>query len=167
MSCPAETNNMISSASITTVLRIPHIEAYRHPTGDLVAHVGNIILWSNVESAIGIIAGSIPSLRRLVLNRVNKLSAEEQKARQLELALETFKSLRLPARFSRNLSFLTLNTERCISVATVHPHGESDWKRLRDDPDQEENIGIAKSANLSVLESFSPVAPSFKSQAKH
>lgn len=37
--------------------------------------MGNIVLWSNVESAIGLIAGSLPSLRRLILAHAKKASS--------------------------------------------------------------------------------------------
>ncbi|KAF5986608.1 integral membrane protein PTH11 [Fusarium coicis] len=52
-------------ASICTIVRIPYLTAFSQPDNYLY-NVGNIVLWSTLESGIGIIAGSLPSLRKLV-----------------------------------------------------------------------------------------------------
>ncbi|KAF5595178.1 integral membrane protein PTH11 [Fusarium subglutinans] len=52
-------------ASLCTIVRIPYLSAFSHPDNYLY-NVGNIVLWSTLESGIGIIAGSLPSLRKLV-----------------------------------------------------------------------------------------------------
>ncbi|KAF5020649.1 hypothetical protein F66182_7326 [Fusarium sp. NRRL 66182] len=57
-------------ASIATIVRLPYIKFYADPI-DFQYHVGHITLWSIFESGIGIIAGSLPSLRRLVKSWVN------------------------------------------------------------------------------------------------
>ncbi|KAI8682384.1 hypothetical protein NCS56_00361000 [Fusarium sp. Ph1] len=57
-------------ASIATIVRLPYIKFYADPT-DYPYNVGNIALWSVFESGTGIIAGSLPSLRRLLKNWVN------------------------------------------------------------------------------------------------
>lgn len=40
---------------------------------------------------------------------------------------------------SRNRPFKP-NNEGGVSVATVHAHGDGDWKRLRDDSDKDESL---------------------------
>ncbi|CAG9998286.1 unnamed protein product, partial [Clonostachys byssicola] len=57
-------------ASIATIVRLPYIKFYAE-TIDYPYNVGNITLWSVFESGTGIIAGSLPSLRRLLKNWVN------------------------------------------------------------------------------------------------
>ncbi|TDZ74943.1 hypothetical protein CTRI78_v000389 [Colletotrichum trifolii] len=50
------------------MIRTPYIDHFSRPTDDLAFHIANIPLWSNVETAIGLVAGSLPALRQL-LNR--------------------------------------------------------------------------------------------------
>ncbi|WYZ34043.1 hypothetical protein EsH8_I_000319 [Colletotrichum jinshuiense] len=54
-----------SFASISTMIRTPYIDHYNRPYDDLAYHIGNIPLWSNVETAVGLVAGSLPALRQL------------------------------------------------------------------------------------------------------
>ncbi|RYP27266.1 hypothetical protein DL768_011252 [Monosporascus sp. mg162] len=51
-------------ASVACVARIPYLSYYTK-TENVLYGVGYVILWSAVESAVGIIAGSLPSLRKL------------------------------------------------------------------------------------------------------
>ncbi|RYP18747.1 hypothetical protein DL765_003769 [Monosporascus sp. GIB2] len=51
-------------ASVACVVRIPYFSYYTK-TENVLYGVGYVILWSAVESAVGIIAGSLPSLRKL------------------------------------------------------------------------------------------------------
>ncbi|RMJ15635.1 hypothetical protein CDV36_004671 [Fusarium kuroshium] len=53
------------TASIATIIRMPYSSAYSN-TKNLLYNVGNIILWTVVECGLGIIAGSMPMLRKLV-----------------------------------------------------------------------------------------------------
>ncbi|ETS77734.1 hypothetical protein PFICI_09796 [Pestalotiopsis fici W106-1] len=150
-----------SLASITTVIRIPYIKCYYNPSDNLAAHVANIVLWSNVESAVGIIAGSTPSLRRFIWNKVKQSSGKKQPP----LALVTLRTLPLPRRIPRSLAVITPITERCLSVATSHALGDSDWRRLKDESDHEESDGGIKAEYPFVVESpHSPSSPSLKSE---
>ncbi|KAH8671571.1 hypothetical protein BX600DRAFT_459305 [Xylariales sp. PMI_506] len=54
-----------SLASIMTICRAPFIQHYADPTDNLMYYVGFIMLFSNVETAIGCIATSVPTLRLL------------------------------------------------------------------------------------------------------
>ncbi|KAJ4296486.1 hypothetical protein N0V90_006531 [Kalmusia sp. IMI 367209] len=51
-------------ASVAAVVRMPYFRYYSHTT-DVLYYSANITIWSNVESGMGIIAASIPPLRRL------------------------------------------------------------------------------------------------------
>ncbi|KAF4975999.1 hypothetical protein FZEAL_7285 [Fusarium zealandicum] len=51
-------------SSIASIIRIPYSNAYMTPD-NFVYHVGNIILWTVVECGVGVVAGSLPSLRAL------------------------------------------------------------------------------------------------------
>ncbi|KAF4463672.1 integral membrane PTH11 [Fusarium albosuccineum] len=57
-------------ASIATMVRLPYIK-YFAAGEDYLYYVGIITLWSVFESGTGIIAGSLPSLRRLLKNWIN------------------------------------------------------------------------------------------------
>ncbi|KAF6513810.1 hypothetical protein HZS61_007135 [Fusarium oxysporum f. sp. conglutinans] len=51
-------------ASVATIIRLPYSPAYSQPSDQLYG-IGNIILWTVVECSLGIIAGSMPMLRKL------------------------------------------------------------------------------------------------------
>lgn len=128
------------------MIRTPYIEYYRTPTNNLVAHVANIVLWSNIESAIGLVAGSIPSLRRLIMGRVHKSSAQSSGELHQPVSLVTFGGT--PAggkphqRKSRRERTFKTNTDHGVSIATVHARGgdSNNWRRLHDDSDKSESI---------------------------
>ncbi|KAI0485080.1 hypothetical protein GGR56DRAFT_669574 [Xylariaceae sp. FL0804] len=51
-------------ASISTIIRLPYLRFYSEPDNYLF-HIGYVVLWSIIECGIGLIAGSLPMLRRL------------------------------------------------------------------------------------------------------
>ncbi|RGP81031.1 hypothetical protein FLONG3_820 [Fusarium longipes] len=59
---------LASLASLCTIIRLPYVKYYTI-IPDYLYNVTNIVIWSIVESGIGIIAGSLPSLRKLVSSR--------------------------------------------------------------------------------------------------
>jgi hypothetical protein len=108
--------------------------------GSTLDHVGNIVLWSNVESAIGLVAGSMPSLRRLILSRVQRQPTDHSGLNQKPHDLVTFGSTPMNnGRKSRNRTFRN-PTDGGVSTATVHAHGDGDWRRLKDESGGEESI---------------------------
>ncbi|KAK6822027.1 hypothetical protein PG987_014852 [Apiospora arundinis] len=67
-------------ASLSTIVRLPYLGAYTAPK-DHYYKIANIIIWSEIECGIGIIAGSLPSLRGLIqayLTRPSTGSSVEQ-----------------------------------------------------------------------------------------
>ncbi|CCF34390.1 hypothetical protein CH063_01132 [Colletotrichum higginsianum] len=64
-----------SLASISTMVRTPYIDHYNRPLDDLVFHIANIPLWSNIETAVGLVAGSLPALRQLFMRDSTKAAS--------------------------------------------------------------------------------------------
>ncbi|KAF4950245.1 hypothetical protein FSARC_13262 [Fusarium sarcochroum] len=61
-------------ASIATIVRMPYSSVYSEPE-NLLYGVGHIILWTVVECSLGIIAGSMPILRKLIAGLSNDESS--------------------------------------------------------------------------------------------
>ncbi|KAH7033715.1 uncharacterized protein B0I36DRAFT_362353 [Microdochium trichocladiopsis] len=126
-----------SFASVSTMIRTPYIEYYRTPLDNLPYHIGNIVLWSNIETAIGLIAGSLPSLR-LLINRARKgtqsndISGSNRRPGD-NSDLVTFGSTPVAKGASRvrGRSYKS-PTETGVSTTTIFAQGEGDWRRLRD-----------------------------------
>ncbi|KAF5610146.1 integral membrane protein PTH11 [Fusarium subglutinans] len=53
-------------ASVATIIRMPYVLFYFHPNPDYLYRHSHVALWSTVEAGIGIIAGSLPALRKFV-----------------------------------------------------------------------------------------------------
>ncbi|KAK7962882.1 uncharacterized protein PG986_003707 [Apiospora aurea] len=137
-----------SFASISTMIRTPYIAFYRTPLDNLPYHVGNIVLWSNVESAIGLVAGSLPSLRRLILAKVKKSSSQEAASNGHNNGASTPVGLKSAFRNPADLG----NT-----VTTVHAQGDGDWRRLRDSSSDKESLhGIRADYTYEVELTQSP-----------
>ncbi|KAK8043383.1 hypothetical protein PG993_005813 [Apiospora rasikravindrae] len=153
-----------SFASISTMVRTPYIEYYRTPLDNLPYHVGNIVLWSNVESAIGLVAGSLPSLRRLILAKVKKSSAGESASNgyhhnsaNTPVGLVTFGGTPLTGAGGRKKSTFRNPTDLGHTVATVHAQGDGDWRRLRDSSSDKESLhGIRADYTYEVELTQSP-----------
>ncbi|KAF5009349.1 hypothetical protein FDECE_4447 [Fusarium decemcellulare] len=60
-----------SSASVATIVRMPYIAFYFNPAEDYLYRVCNVALWCVFETGIGVVAGSLPPLRKLVKRWVN------------------------------------------------------------------------------------------------
>lgn len=85
-------------------------------------------------------AGSLPSLRRLVLSHVKKTSTNTSGMNTVPLGLVTFGgSTPTGGRRSRNRNFRN-PTDGGVSVATVHARGDGDWRRLGDDSDRDGSL---------------------------
>ncbi|KAK7413909.1 hypothetical protein QQX98_007176 [Neonectria punicea] len=53
-------------ASIATIIRMPYIKFYFNPEKDYLYRVCNVALWCVFETGIGIVAGCLPPLRKLL-----------------------------------------------------------------------------------------------------
>ncbi|KAK8115559.1 hypothetical protein PG984_012061 [Apiospora sp. TS-2023a] len=56
--------SIASIASFATIARAPFLSHYDDPTNDLMYYCGYMVLFSNVETGIGLFASSLPSIRR-------------------------------------------------------------------------------------------------------
>ncbi|OBS26252.1 hypothetical protein FPOA_00192 [Fusarium poae] len=63
-------------ASICTIIRLPYLKGFSQPHNYLY-NMGHIILWSTIESGIGIVAGSLPALRKLASSRFHFSSSTD------------------------------------------------------------------------------------------
>ncbi|KAK7931056.1 hypothetical protein PG985_001768 [Apiospora marii] len=59
--------SIASIASVATIARAPFLSHYDDPTNDLMYYCGYMVLFSNVETGIGLFASSLPSMRRAYL----------------------------------------------------------------------------------------------------
>lgn len=170
------------------MIRTPYIEYYRTPTDNLPCkcliqavsviksimrilliciapfsdHVGNIVLWSNIESAIGLVAGSLPSLRRLYMTKIKKSSSQEgassgyNNGANTPVGLVTFGGTPGGGNGRKKSTFRN-PTDLGHTVATVHAQGDGDWRRLRDSSSDKESMhGIRADYTYEVELTQSP-----------
>ncbi|KAE9990904.1 hypothetical protein EG327_000785 [Venturia inaequalis] len=114
-----------SIASITTIFRAPYIERYWKPLDNLTYWTGYIVLYSNVESAIGLIASSLPTLRKLFLRSTGSTKSTPRSVSELV-------TIGSEPRRKRNSGF-TNPTDQGISFATVRSGGRGEaWTMIED-----------------------------------
>ncbi|RSL47763.1 hypothetical protein CEP54_013257 [Fusarium duplospermum] len=58
-------------ASIATIIRMPYIKFYFNPEKDYLYRVCNVALWCVFETGVGIVAGCLPPLRKLLKRWIN------------------------------------------------------------------------------------------------
>ncbi|KAJ0115545.1 hypothetical protein J7T55_010367 [Diaporthe amygdali] len=66
-----------ASASLSTIVRIPYLQ-YWSIRADQLYNIANVIIWSMFECGIGIVAGSLSMLRRLVIQWVPQRAPDEE-----------------------------------------------------------------------------------------
>ncbi|KAF7876456.1 hypothetical protein EAF04_001547 [Stromatinia cepivora] len=128
-----------SVASISTMIRSPYIEHYRNPTDNLLYYTGFIVLLSNVETAIGCVASSIPTVGRFIIrNRAKKTSASRSQGPK---DIVTYGSAPISGRHNAKGRVFRNPTDTGTTFTTVHAHGDGDWSRLHDaDSDHNPNL---------------------------
>ncbi|KAI1385678.1 uncharacterized protein F4822DRAFT_351166 [Hypoxylon trugodes] len=116
-----------SFASVCAIVRMPLIKYYGDP--QLLYYVAIVILWSNIEIGVGLIAGSIPVLQRLIMSRMKKQKIPHS---PIPVDLVTFGST--PVKTRRHVGGFNNPTDTGFSMVTVHAsHPSRDWERLDDD----------------------------------
>ncbi|ESZ93441.1 hypothetical protein SBOR_6183 [Sclerotinia borealis F-4128] len=118
-----------SVASISTMIRAPYIEHYWNPTDNLLYYTGFIVLLSNIETAIGCVASSIPAVGRF-LHRNSKKGASSKPRGPKDIV--TFGSAPISGRQNSKARVFHNPTDTGTTFATVHAHGDGDWSRLHD-----------------------------------
>ncbi|KAH6656058.1 hypothetical protein BKA67DRAFT_254673 [Truncatella angustata] len=130
-----------SLASITTICRAPYISHYANPLDNLLFWVGHIVLFSNIETAIGCVASSVPTIRLFyVRSRTpDPSSAKSPTPVNGSKSLVTYGSEPLQKKAPSKQRGLFRNpTDQGLSFATVHAKG--DWKRLQDGDSDKGNL---------------------------
>lgn len=155
-------------AGISTIIRTPYIRYYRTPTDNLVCmyhqlqygksllttnaldHVGNIVLWSNIETTIGLVAGSIPTLRRLFMRSTDKTTGYSGSGMPaVGTGGNELRTIGGGGRRTKNRSFKN-PTDPGVSVATVHARKDNDWRRLGDYSQSDQEHQIRKDRSYKV-----------------
>ncbi|EFQ25390.1 hypothetical protein CGRA01v4_02644 [Colletotrichum graminicola] len=141
-----------SFASICTMIRTPYIDNYNRPLDDFAYHIGNIPLWSNVETAVGIVAGSLPALRQLVTRHVASQSATKGTSGSSGLAPSSAALVTIGGSGGTNKSKARKGMKSNFEVDDAE-HG--DWTRLDEDTasDKESTVpirGIRKETSYAV-----------------
>ena len=91
-------------------------------------HIGNIILWSNIETAIGLVAGSLPTLRRVVKRARATSKPSSSNPNSIPFGTPG------PSRSKNKNRDFKNPTDLGVSIATVHTvRGDGDWRKLQDE----------------------------------
>lgn len=116
---------------------------------DFLDHIGNIPLWSNVETAIGLILGSVPALHQFFgRHRKPKSSTHESDGLHPSLGLVTIGGTDMAAKSKERKTTKSSNYE-------ADENGQGDWTRLDEDTasDKESTVpirGIRKDVSFEM-----------------
>ncbi|KAI0835894.1 hypothetical protein F5Y06DRAFT_305521 [Hypoxylon sp. FL0890] len=113
-----------SFASVCTMIRTPYVKYYADT--EVLYWISHLVLWSNIEMAIGLTAGSMPVLQKMILSRIKKQSSCSSPN---AVDLVTFGSS--PVKDRRKV--FTNPTDVGFSITTVHATRPRDWERLEDE----------------------------------
>ncbi|KAJ3534690.1 hypothetical protein NM208_g7436 [Fusarium decemcellulare] len=122
--------SIILGASIATIIRFPYI-AYYNQTEDYLYNVCNIALWSIFETGIGIVAGSLPSLRRLLKNWVNFDSSNGQSSGPHMTPYAGSNAIGVTSKIGTTGRFR--GSRMATATASGGEDGNGNWTRLDDD----------------------------------
>ncbi|KAJ4258191.1 hypothetical protein NW762_008337 [Fusarium torreyae] len=130
-------------ASLCTIIRLPYVKYYTIIPNYLY-NVTNIVIWSIVESGIGIVAGSLPSLRKLVSNRFHFDNSTGNSPAQITPFAGT------------NRAIITSNSASASrrpnkAGASALGEGEGDWVPL-DDTSSSQKIYVKVDLEMQSLE---------------
>ncbi|KAI9157968.1 hypothetical protein HJFPF1_05953 [Paramyrothecium foliicola] len=115
-------------ASITTIARMPLLKYYKEPENNYLYHMGFVILLSIGECGIGLIAGSLPMLRRLIQGWLGK---DDSVAAPTPNSNITFGGTGPSGQHSRGR--FNNPTDKGMSRATVKTgRGSGEWEQLDD-----------------------------------
>ncbi|KAI6081956.1 hypothetical protein F4821DRAFT_274538 [Hypoxylon rubiginosum] len=134
-----------SFASVCTMIRAPYIQYY--VSKDLLYWQGYVVLWSNIETAVGLIAGSIPVLQKLIMGRFKKPGEHITPHDIITIGSTPPKS--------RNHRNTFLNpTDTGFTVASVHAsrRHSRDWERLDESNPQGIRADYTYEVELSRIE---------------
>ncbi|ROW10407.1 hypothetical protein VMCG_02064 [Cytospora schulzeri] len=130
--------SIASIASIATLARAPYLSHYADPTNDLMYYCGYMVIFSNIETGIGLFASSLPAIRRLymLINQAEPTHEATPPHMNLNKGIVTIggtggsKDAKLKAR-TAVLGVFSNPTDRGHSEAHVD-RGSGSWERLTD-----------------------------------
>ncbi|KAI0023809.1 hypothetical protein F4780DRAFT_24345 [Xylariomycetidae sp. FL0641] len=135
-------------ASLTTIIRLPYLGAYT-ALEDTYYKVCNIVLWSQIECGIGIIAGSLPSLRRLLKGLVGS-SKDASYGDSAGPNLNTIGGGNRSGKMSRSVKMSSLSRQggNTTTCEAIDENGHT-WMELDDDSESQKRI-ITRTHEVSV-----------------
>ncbi|KAL1600451.1 hypothetical protein SLS60_006837 [Paraconiothyrium brasiliense] len=129
-------------ASIAAIVRLPYFQYYSHTT-DVLYYSANITIWSNVESGIGIIAASIPPLRRLFACLRSSIGSSGRSKGDSQQQLSGYDSgygkgsqIKSSNRDKTNIQLQSLKfggTSAAVSGGIYNAKDKEGWERMSDD----------------------------------
>ncbi|KAF4985279.1 hypothetical protein FDECE_16681 [Fusarium decemcellulare] len=129
-------------ASVATIIRFPYVKYYTK-LDDYLYHCANIVLWSIVESGIGITACSLPALKRLLRDRFQFDSSNDASPAQVTPYVGSNR-----ATITTNTSTGSRRAQMGLGSAT---RGEGDWQRL-DDAESSRKIYVKVDLEMQSIE---------------
>lgn len=159
-------------ASAATVIRLPYLQYYNVPTDYFRTYfdefaafsgtpltprpsdnVANIVFWSMVECGVGIIAGSLPSLRTILKSWIDKSSrGDSYRNTPGSYALEG--TGKKKTQNSAKMGYL-MPKGRGNTTHVTASRGEGTWMELDDDSSQKQIITRTVQVSVDVSESNS------------
>ncbi|KAM5344028.1 hypothetical protein ACJ41O_012565 [Fusarium nematophilum] len=141
-------------ASIATLVRLPYVKYYTR-LDNYLYNVANIVLWSIFESGIGIIAGSLPALRRLLRkgHQLHDRPSDQSPARDAPFAGSN------QATITNNTTTGLSNVDTAAGSETV---GDGDQERW-DDASPGRKIFVTVDLEMQSLERPAPCHRSHES----
>ncbi|KAH8196424.1 hypothetical protein TruAng_009411 [Truncatella angustata] len=138
--------SVASVASLTTIARAPFISRYKEPTDNLMYYIGFIVFLSSIETGIGCIAASLPSVRGLYLRIRGKQDTQKSASTPNAKSLVTIGGgIAGGHNSSGNRGTFAKSTDRTTTTACVGG-GAGDWERLHDDDSDKVELEPKKAA---------------------
>ncbi|KKK24737.1 hypothetical protein ARAM_007179 [Aspergillus rambellii] len=151
---------MACIASVAVIVRIPFVETISSP--DFLYATVQIAIWSNIETGLSILAGSLATLRPLISKITGSQVTGPLQYNSTSARLESSRPSRLPFGNQSSHTQLTdldfnreggpdeVSSDRQTSAASVHSLGEGsgDWS-WKDGADPNSSIRVFQSWNVS------------------
>ncbi|KAH6867874.1 hypothetical protein B0T10DRAFT_419268 [Thelonectria olida] len=145
------------SASIVVIVRLPYVKYYTR-LDNYLYNVANIVIWSIVESGIGIIASSLPALRRLVKKGLKVDSTSGPSPVKITPYTGTNRATITSATAS--------GSRRMQSGMDSTPAGDADWDHF-DDASSSRNIYVQVDLEMQSIERPVMAKSSHRSLQEH
>ncbi|KAF4990339.1 hypothetical protein FDECE_14415 [Fusarium decemcellulare] len=137
---------LASLASLCTIIRFPYVKYYTI-IPDYLHNCAHLILWSIVECGIGIVAGSLPSLRKLVSGRFHFVTTKGSSPAQAT----PFSGSQRAVITSNSVSASAIRRPHRGAEALGLGEGQGDWEQL-DDASTSQKIYVKEDLEMQSLE---------------